>query len=133
MLRFSLIVPNFNSGLVLHRCLESIRSQHYEALEVIVVDSLSADNSRSVIAKHEHWLSQVIREKDGGQADGLNKGFRRATGEIFGWLCADDELAPVALEHVSAIFKQYPDTEVVLGACERRFPDCSSAITPARS
>jgi glycosyltransferase involved in cell wall biosynthesis len=133
MPRFSLIVPNFNSGQVLHRCLESIRSQNYEAQEVIVVDSLSADNSDSVIAKHEHWLSQVICEKDRGQADGLNKGFRRATGEIFGWLCADDELTPGALDHVAAIFRQCPETEVVLGACERRFPDCSSVIAPARA
>ena len=133
MLRFSLIVPNFNSGGVLARCMESIRSQNYEAVQVIVVDSLSTDTSADVIARNQHWLHTVIREKDRGQADGLNKGFRHANGDIFGWLCADDELAPGTLSHVSAIFEKSPDTEVVLGACERRFPDGSCAITPGRA
>jgi len=131
-MRVSAIVPNYNSGAVLERCLQSLKSQNYGELEVIVVDSLSTDESPAVIERNRPWLSRVISEKDNGQADGLNKGFRQATGEIFAWLCADDELMPSALDQVIAIFRDHPDTDVVLGACERRFPDGSTAITPAR-
>jgi glycosyltransferase involved in cell wall biosynthesis len=133
LIRVSVIVPNYNSGAVLERCLGSLRRQNYEGLEVIVVDSLSSDASASVISINRSWLSQVISEKDAGQADGLNKGFRLATGEIFAWLCADDELAPSTLHHVEAIFRDHPDTDVVMGSCERRFPDGTTAITPART
>jgi len=131
-MRFSVVVPNYNSGAVLERCLESLKRQNYDGLEVIVVDSLSTDESSAVIERNRHWLSRVISEKDQGQADGLNKGFREATGEIFAWLCADDELMPSALDQVAAIFGDHPETDVVLGSCERRFPDGSMVITPAR-
>jgi glycosyltransferase involved in cell wall biosynthesis len=131
-MRVSVIVPNYNSGAILERGLQSLRNQNYEALEVILVDSLSTDESRAVIGRNRDWLSLVICEKDEGQADGLNKGFRAATGEIFAWLCADDELMPGTLDRVSAIFREQPEIDVVLGACERRFPDGSTVITPAR-
>lgn len=131
-MRVSVVVPNYNSGAVLERCFQSLRNQTYAGLEVIVVDSLSADESGAVIERNRAWLSRVISEKDQGQADGLNKGFREAAGEIFAWLCADDELLPGALDQVAAIFRDHPDTDVVLGACERRFPDGSTTITPAR-
>lgn len=131
-MRVSVIVPNYNSGAALERCLESLKSQNYEELEVIVVDSLSTDESPAAIERNRPWLSRVISEKDQGQADGLNKGFQHASGEIFAWLCADDELLPSAIDRVAAIFRDHPSTDVVLGACERRFPDGSRAITPAR-
>lgn len=131
-MRVSVIVPNYNSGAILERCLQSLRDQNYEALEVILVDSLSTDESQLVIDRNRDWLSRIIREKDKGQADGLNKGFRAATGEIFAWLCADDELMPGTLDRVAAIFRDQPEIDVVLGACERRFPDGSTVITPAR-
>lgn len=88
---------------------------------VIVVDSLSTDGSSAVIARNRAWLSDVISEKDAGQADGLNKGFRVATGEIFAWLCADDEMAPSALARVAGIFRDHPETDVVMGSCSGAF------------
>lgn len=132
MIPISIVVPNFNSGTVLHRSLLSLRAQNYASLQIILVDSLSTDESRDIIEQSRDWLDVVISEKDQGQADGLNKGFRHASGEVLGWLCADDELTAAALQHVSRIFEEDPGTDVVLGACERRFPDGSTAITPAR-
>lgn len=132
-MRVSVVVPNYNSGRVLQRSLQSLQKQRYEELEVIVVDSLSTDDSKLVLEENAHWISKLIFEKDSGQADGLNKGFRQATGEIFAWLCADDELADSALSNVISVFREHPDAEVVMGACERRFPDGSSVITPARA
>src|ERR1700681_387573 len=126
MMRISVIVPNLNSGAVLNRCLASLRGQNIPAVEVIVVDALSSDDSVKAIERNRDWLSKVISEKDEGQADGLNKGFRQATGDIFGWLCADDELAPGALNYVSTLFDAHPGADVVLGACERRFLEGSS-------
>jgi glycosyltransferase involved in cell wall biosynthesis len=71
----------------------------------------------------------VIRERDSGQADAINKGLARATGDIISWLCADDELAPGALDHVASIFDSDPQAEVVIGACERIFADGSRYTT----
>ena len=124
-LKFSIVIPNFNSGPVLERALRSLLSQSVD-LEVILVDGESADESREIIERYRPHLHTAIIEKDDGQADALNKGFARATGDVFGWLCADDELLPGALEEIDRVF--VGDTEVVLGGCERVYADGSRAI-----
>jgi len=58
---------------------------------------------------------RVFVEPDGGQSDAINKGMRVATGEIVGWLNADDVLLPGALAKVAEAFKKNPDAVVVYG------------------
>jgi glycosyltransferase involved in cell wall biosynthesis len=123
-LKFSIVIPNYNSGAVLERALGSLVSQQAD-LQLIVVDAESTDASREIIERYRSKLDTLIIEPDEGQADALNKGFCHATGDIFGWLCADDELRPGALKHVARIFYAQPDTDVVLGGCERVYADGS--------
>ena len=130
-LRISIVIPNFNSGPVLERALQSLVSQNYPDLELIMVDSESDDVSRDIIKRYQTRFSALIIEKDKGQADGLNKGFALATGDVYGWLCADDELMPGALRHVAQVFANRPETEALLGACERVYADGSRSVTPA--
>jgi glycosyltransferase involved in cell wall biosynthesis len=130
-LKFSIVIPNYNSGEVLERAILSLISQRYPALELIMADSESRDASRQIIERYRQVFHTVLTEKDRGQADGLNRGFSRATGDIFGWLGADDELLPGALCHVAEIFDRNPDADVVIGCCERIFPDGSTCVTPA--
>jgi len=126
-LKFSVVIPNYNSGPVLERALRSLVAQNAD-LELILVDAGSSDVSRDIIERYRPQLETVIIEKDDGQADALNKGFARATGDVFGWLCADDELLPGALEEVARVFDREPRNEVVLGGCERVYADDSRAI-----
>jgi glycosyltransferase involved in cell wall biosynthesis len=87
----SVVTPSYNYARFIGRCLESVRSQSYGRIEHLVLDACSTDGSREVI---EPFLGTYdVRtwfEKDGGQADALNKGFERARGEVFCWLNADD-------------------------------------------
>ena len=128
MLRFSIVIPNYNSGAVLERCITSLLAQDYPQLQLIMADGGSTDASREIIDKYRDRFHVVISEKDDGQADGINKGFAHATGDIVNWLCADDELLPGTLKHVAEQFEQHPDADVVNGACERIYPDSSIVI-----
>jgi len=131
--RISVVVPTFNPGPVLDRALKSLTSQDYPDLQVIVADSESDEATRAILEQFRPALGVVLVEKDGGQADGLNRGFEHATGEIFGWLCADDELMPGALAHVADMFTLHPEADVLIAGCERVFADESTTLTPARA
>lgn len=129
-LRISIVIPNYNSGVVLERAIQSLLQQAYPNLQLIVMDAVSTDESRQTLEKYRHSIDVLVIEKDKGQADAINKGFARADGEVFGWLCADDELMPGALHHVARIFEEDASADVVTGACERVFADGSRAVIP---
>lgn len=115
---------------MLERAIRSLLDQDYPALEIIVADGGSTDESADVLLDYEHRLSVVLREPDRGQADGLNRGFRRATGDVLGWLCADDELLPGALDHVAGALGAHPEAGAVAGAAERVFGDEFARLVP---
>jgi glycosyltransferase involved in cell wall biosynthesis len=130
-LKISIVIPNYNSGLLLERAIRSLLAQEYAELQLILIDACSTDQSRQTIEQFRSHFETVIIEKDRGQADGLNKGFRLATGEIFGWLCADDELLPGALHHVAELFEADVKVGVVTGDCQRVFSDGVTDVVPA--
>lgn len=121
--RISLVVPSFDSAATIERTLESLRAQQYPNLEVFWIDGGSTDGTlervRPYLTMFEWWVS----EPDRGQAHALNKGFQLASGEIFGWLCSDDELAPGALQKVSRLFAEHPEANLLTGGCLRKFSD----------
>jgi glycosyltransferase involved in cell wall biosynthesis len=131
LLKFSIVIPNFNSGSQLERAIVSLLNQDYPNLQLILADAESTDESRLTIEKYRDRFDTVLIGKDQGQADGLNRGFRCAAGEIHGWLCADDELLPGTLRHVNELFTANPDAGVVTGSCQRLFADGSSSIVAA--
>jgi glycosyltransferase involved in cell wall biosynthesis len=126
----SIVIPNFNSGPVLERAIKSLIAQDYADLQIILMDGGSSDESRQTIEKYRHLLDTVVIEKDKGQADALNKGFLLARGDVWGWLCADDELIPGALNEVARVFSENSNAGVVTGACERVFADGSRLVCP---
>lgn len=128
-MKISIVVPNYNSGEVLERAILSLIAQNYPDLQLILADSDSNDISREIIEKYRDHFDTLLIEKDEGQADGINKGFTKATGDIYGWLCADDELLPGALHHVAEMFGNNKNVNVVFGACERVFADGSRLTT----
>jgi glycosyltransferase involved in cell wall biosynthesis len=92
-----------------------VLAQDYPAIEYIVVDPGSTDGSRELIESFASRLAAVLFEPDQGAADGLNKGFQRASGDIFGFLNSDDVLLPGAMKSVSQAFEQNPDCDIVMG------------------
>lgn len=86
----SIITPSYNYGRYIDDCLSSIRSQTYPAIEHIVLDACSTDDTAAVVARHARPELRAFFEKDDGQADALNRGFARARGDILCWLNADD-------------------------------------------
>ncbi len=121
ILKVSIVTPSYNQGAFLEAALLSVQQQGYPNLEHIVVDGASEDNSVEVLKRYssqpgwEHlgWIS----EADRGQTDAINKGFRRARGDVFAYLCADDLYEPGALDFVSRYFQEYPEVELIYGGC----------------
>jgi glycosyltransferase involved in cell wall biosynthesis len=95
--RVSIVTISFNQAAYLERAILSVLEQDYEYIEYIVVDPGSTDGSREIIERYRPRISKVIFEPDKGPANGLNKGFAAATGEIFGYINSDDAFLPGAI------------------------------------
>ena len=116
-MKFSIVVPSLNQAAFLGQCLESLLGQRNAGvdLEAIVVDGGSTDGSREIIGRYADRLAYWVSEPDRGQTHALIKGFERATGDILGWLNADDVLLPRALEKVAGAFARASEFDVVYG------------------
>lgn len=117
----SIVVPAFKAGDTIERTLISLFDQDYPQLEIIVMDGASDDGTVAILEKHSDKISFWTSEKDKCQADALNKGFARASGDIYGWLCADDTLAPNAISLLAGYLIDHPDIDVVTAGCKRIF------------
>lgn len=88
-IKFSIIVPNYNGKNFLKRCLDSILSQSYKNYEIIVIDGYSHDGSVELLKTYGNKI-QWVSEKDKGQADAINKGIKRCSGDWITWQNSDD-------------------------------------------
>jgi glycosyltransferase involved in cell wall biosynthesis len=113
--RISIVTPSFNQGSFLEHTIQSVLNQNYPNLEYIIVDGGSTDGSVDVIKKYDSKLAYRVSEKDKGQSDAINKGFRRATGEILAWLNSDDCYLPGTLERVADFFSSHPAVDLMYG------------------
>lgn len=103
-MKISIVTISFNQGNFLRQCIESILTQTECDVEYIVVDPGSTDGSRELIESYGDRIVKVFA-RDQGPADGLNQGFKRATGDIYGFVNADDYLLPGALKQVNHYFE----------------------------
>ena len=117
--KVSIVTSSYNQAAFIARTIESVRTQDYPNVEHIVVDGMSTDGTVDVLARYPDL--KVIREPDRGQADAINKGFRAATGDLFGFVNSDDTLEPGALSAVVHAIDPGAGRHVVMGRC--RFID----------
>jgi glycosyltransferase involved in cell wall biosynthesis len=113
--KISIVTLSFNQRVYLKEAIDSVLSQAYPYLEYIVVDPGSHDGSRELITSYDEQIAHVIFEPDRGAADGLNKGFGRATGDVYGFLNADDLLYPGSLDRVVQFFEDHPECDLAMG------------------
>jgi len=118
-MRISIITPNYNGARFLEETIRSVISQRKDGvdLEYIVVDGKSTDSSPEIIKKYADDISLVISEEDTGPANAINKGLKKATGDIVGWLNADDVYYPGALKRVVDVMSANPDKALCFGHC----------------
>lgn len=107
----SVVTPSYQAMPYIIRAIESVRVQDYLFMEHIIFDGGSTDGTLEVLQGYPElvWVS----EPDRGQSDALNKGFRRAGGEIIGWLNADDTYQPGAIAAAVKFLVENPDVDLV--------------------
>lgn len=124
-MKFSVVTISFNQAEFLAETIQSVLSQREEGIEIeyIVVDPGSTDGSRAIIDSFGTAVDLRIYEPDAGPADGLNRGFSQASGDIFCYLNSDDTFEPGAISAVRDWFIRHPDIDVAFGhawAVDRR-------------
>ncbi|WP_462317256.1 glycosyltransferase family 2 protein [Marinilabilia sp.] len=113
--KVTIVTPSYNQAEFLEETIKSVLNQTYPNIEYIVVDGGSTDGSVDIIKKYEDQLAWWVSEPDNGQSDAINKGFAKATGDVYNWLNSDDILYPDAVKIAVHFMQKHPESEVVYG------------------
>ena len=127
----SVITVCWNAAATLETCITSVVSQSYPAIEYIVVDGGSTDDTPGILARHRAGITQLISEPDGGIYDAMNKGIRRATGEFLLFMNADDYIVDRdAVAESMAEIAALPHADVYYGSLMVRMPGATVRHDP---
>jgi glycosyltransferase involved in cell wall biosynthesis len=110
----TIVTPSLNQARFIEETIQSVLSQDYPNLEYIVIDGGSTDGTLGILKKYENRL-RWISEKDSGQSQAINKGFKMAQGEIVAWLNSDDTYLPGAIAKAVDYLVKNPKTMMVYG------------------
>lgn len=91
-LKVSIVIPIYNVEKYLRECINSVTSQTYPNIEIILVDDGSTDNSKAICKEYEQKYSDVklVIKENGGLSDARNAGILKSTGQYILFLDADD-------------------------------------------
>lgn len=110
-MNFSIVTPSFRNSNWLKLCIASVADQQGVTFEHIVQDSCSDDGTKEWLP-HDGRVKAFI-EKDKGMYDAVNRGFKRAQGDIVAYLNCDEQYLPGALKAVHDFFNRHPEVEAV--------------------
>lgn len=113
----SIVTPSYNQAAYIEDTILSVGNQDYGDIEHVIIDGGSTDGTTDILEHYqEKYDLRWVSEADEGQADGINKGFSMANGEILGWLNSDDVFISrsVVSKAVTAL-TEYPNADLVNG------------------
>lgn len=113
MKTLSLITASYNSARTIADTLRSVNVQTYPQIEYLVVDGGSKDDTMAIVEREGERVTSAVSEPDKGIYDAYNKGLKRATGDVIGFINSDDYYcAPDVIENVMKAFED-PTVEAV--------------------
>ena len=112
-LKLSIVTPSFRSADWLKLCIASVADQENAIFEHIIQDSCSDDGTLNWLPKDARVTAFI--EKDDGMYDAVNRGLRRATGDICAYLNCDEQYLPGTLAKVTEFFRDHPAVDMVFG------------------
>ena len=115
--RISIVTPSLNQGRFIEETIRSVLLQGYPNIEYIIIDGGSTDETVDIIKKYEKWLTCWVSEPDRGQSHAINKGFAKATGDIYAYINSDDFYCPNAFVTVASIFEKNGYPHLIAGEC----------------
>lgn len=111
----SIITVVYNGAKTLEQTIESVLNQTYKNIEYIIIDGGSTDGTLDIIKQYEEQISLWISEPDKGLYDAMNKGIKKAKGEIIGMINSDDWYEPNAVELIVEAYKLNPEKKIFHG------------------
>lgn len=108
----SIVIPVYNSEKYLEKCLNSILTQTYQNIEIIVVNDGSTDSSPEILKKYSDNVI-ILSQKNSGLASALNLGINKMRGRWFKWFSPDDIMYPYTIETLVDEAKKYPDDTII--------------------
>jgi glycosyltransferase involved in cell wall biosynthesis len=121
-MKFSIITPSFNQLPFLKRCVASVADQAGVEIEHILIDGGSSDGTVEYLRKmaseergRPGYEFRFVSEKDAGMYDALNKGIRKASGDLVAWLNCDEQYLPGALQKIAEVFEANPRADFAYG------------------
>ena len=135
-MQLSIVTPCLNAAHYIPRCMASVADQQGVEFEHIIQDGGSTDGSVAIL--ESATTVNATSEPDTGMYDALNKGFDKASGEIFAHINADEQYLPGTLLKVATFFSQNPDvdilfTDVLILRDDASFVCYQKVVKPTRS
>jgi glycosyltransferase involved in cell wall biosynthesis len=112
-MKLSVVTPVYNGARFIRETIESIAKQSNQDYEHIVIDGLSTDGTMNIVSEYKRI--KYVSERDRGQSNAINKGFKLSEGDVLAWQNADDIYFPDAFEIVLNFFKENPSIDIVYG------------------
>ncbi len=127
MLRFSVIIPAYNSEKRIVRTLDSVKSQTHRNFEIVITDDGSRDNTAAAIKEYSHKNPELeislSSQPNRGIGAARNNAISRSTGDYLAFVDDDDIWYPDKLEAVAAYLKRHPGTDLVSHRVYKTYPD----------